>query len=901
MSYTSNKSARKGTEYSVIYNDMRGVDFSLDGSGISKKRFSYLENMYRDYDGIGSGMIESVPGFRKIYSLGEKVNGLFPYKTRSGSQRLVVHTKTSLRELDISDPDNTASVASLDGITDAKSNAFFAKDTLFVIDGSKFFKFSEGERVILNEESSDIYIPTTYYNGTEYEQRNLLTRSFYEIYNLGSCDELAHGTENISYRITDYDKAECAVTGYSGKDLNIYIPSRVLIGDKYYSVKRIDDFAFKDNASINNCYIASGVSYVGDMAFANCYALQRMILPDTVTEIGNGCFSSCQDLGRLHFGQGLMKIGNSVINTCPDLNQISYAGSSSDFAKIENTSALGSTPIVYNQKNNEVTVSVMINSPAAEIKKITVDGEPLPFRIMMKNGICHKAVITLDNKAAYQGRDIKIFGTLSSVSEDYKSVHRGFTASNYTEGKPVSSAIFGCRIAESFDGRIFLTGNPDYPGFCFYSSIDSTGENNPLYFGDMNYFKDGVGSFGNIALLAAGNSLAVFKENDDGGGSIYYHTPHDTGIDLIPRIYPVSYIHSGICAKGNVISFFDDPIFVSEKGISALAKKNINLERSIAVRSTNVNPKLLCEDLSELKLAVWRGYLAVLAGERIYLADSRAMFEGDVGDIEYEWYFLSGIGSYTNDSRVYRYASNSHTGYSVHPKSDTVSYGTVYSEMSGSEIIYYVINGGIKYEVYPTEELQSGNFHPATHLVAIGNLLLFATAVGDLLLFNNDKRGIAPPTLTANADFDAAEYKEVYGNRIHPYYYSFAGHAPRYAIQTKKDNCSIPHLEKSTVKGSLAVKCRAVSAGKLVCEVGCDSVGYREVCTFPSSGLSFSDVDFANLTLTTDDVYTVPIGEKAKGWIEKQITLYTEEYGSPFGIYMIAYRFFIKGKIKKSR
>ena len=37
-------------------------------------------------------------------------------------------------------------------------------------------------------------------------------------------------------------------------------------------------------------------------------------------------------------------------------------------------------------------------------------------------------------------------------------------------------------------------------------------ENNPLYFGEMNYFKDGLGGFKNTALLAVGDSLAVFKD-----------------------------------------------------------------------------------------------------------------------------------------------------------------------------------------------------------------------------------------------------------------------------------------------------------------------------------------------------------------------------------------------------
>ena len=60
-------------------------------------------------------------------------------------------------------------------------------------------------------------------------------------------------------------------------------------------------------------------------------------------------------------------------------------------------------------------------------------------------------------------------------------------------------------------------------------------------------------------------------------------------------------------------------------------------------------------------------------------------------------------------------------------------------------------------------------------------------------------------------------------------------------------------------------------------------------------------MNFSALSLTTDNVYTVPIKEKAKGWIEKQITLYTDEFCSPFGIYTIAYRFYVKGKIRHGR
>ncbi len=900
MSYTTKKSHQSGSEYSVIYTDMRGVDFSLDGGSISKHRFAYLENMYRDYDGVGSGMVESIPGFRRIYSLGSKINGIFPYKSASGKQKLVVHTGSNLHELDISNPDSVENNATLNGISNNKSSAFFAKDALYVLDGEKFIKISDTSKSTIKDGCADIYIPTTYYNGQEYEQRNLLTRSFYEITNAGSCESLAHATDGINYSIINTEEPECTVSGYDGSESDIYIPSRVLIGERYYSVKRIEDYAF-EGKNITSCHVASGVSHIGIMAFRNCKNLTRVVLPDTVTDVGNACFIGCDSLSGLHLGFGLNRLGDNFIGNCPSLTEITYSGSNADLAKVENYSALLSLSIIYNHIITEIAISVKIHSPAIEINNITVGDEAMSFRIETKNGLCTRAVIILENKALYNGKDIKISGTLSSSPDDYKNVHRGFLGANYSGIGSVASTILECKIAESYDGRIFLTGNKRYPGICFYSTVDSTGENNPLYFGDMNYFCDGVGNFDNVALLAAGDSLAVFKSEDDGGGSIYYHTPHDTGIDLVPRIYPVSYIHSGICAKGKAISFFDDPVFVSEKGISALTKKTINLERSIAVRSTNINPKLLCENLGTLKLAVWRGYLAVLAGERMYLADSRATFEGHSGDFEYEWYYLSGLGSYINDSKVYRFASTAHKGYNVHPDTDRIAEGTVYSTYVDGDLVYYVQYGKVMYEVYKTEELMGGTFYPATDIISVAGLLILATENGDILLFNSDKRGVAPPTLTEDEDFDAEEFESIYKGRIHPYYYSFCGHAPRYALQTKNDNCSIPHLEKSTVKGSLSIKCRAVSSGKLICEVGCDNVGYSEVCSFPNSGLLFSDIDFSNLSLVTQDTYTVPIREKAKGWVEKQITLYTEEFGSPFGIYTIAYRFFIKGKIKKSR
>ena len=111
----------------------------------------------------------------------------------------------------------------------------------------------------------------------------------------------------------------------------------------------------------------------------------------------------------------------------------------------------------------------------------------------------------------------------------------------------------------------------------------------------------------------------------------------------------------------------------------------------------------------------------------------------------------------------------------------------------------------------------------------------------------------------------------------------------------------MPHLSKSTVKHSLAMKLKSAGSGSFTAEVFCDTRGYRELCDFPSGKLSFSDMDFSSLTLETEDSYTVPLSEREKRWVEKQIAVYTDEYESPFGVYSIAYRFTVEGKIKKNR
>jgi hypothetical protein len=233
-------------------------------------------------------------------------------------------------------------------------------------------------------------------------------------------------------------------------------------------------------------------------------------------------------------------------------------------------------------------------------------------------------------------------------------------------------------------------------------------------------------------------------------------------------------------------------------------------------------------------------------------------------------------------------------GHYDEPTAETV-YSMAYDD---GETVYYVIKNNAMYLVYPSEERMGGIFSPARCVMGLEEYLFFGTESGDLCLFNNDKRGIAPAKLTESDDFDPEEYRLRNGRRIHSDYYDFDHHAPRYALATKRDNCDIPHLTKNTVKGSLALKCRGYTASALLLEVGTDRSGYREGVSLPGSTFGFDSMDFTAMTLDNSPYFTLSFKEKEKCWIEKQVAMYSETFRGPFGLYSVSYRYTVQGGIK---
>lgn len=204
--------------------------------------------------------------------------------------------------------------------------------------------------------------------------------------------------------------------------------------------------------------------------------------------------------------------------------------------------------------------------------------------------------------------------------------------------------ILKCTLLQVFDNRVFVSGNPDYPNVVWHCSLDD-----PTYFSDLDYYEEGLDSSPIRGLVAGNNALWVFREPNDSNTTVFYHTP--TIDSEYGKIYPSQ--HSSITTGciGCALNFNDDIVFFSARGMEGISG-DITTEQVAAHRSSIVDRKLIAEDeYKNMVLAEWKGYLLVIIGDKVYLADSRTAFTNE-GHIEYDWFYWS-LEKPVTSARVY--------------------------------------------------------------------------------------------------------------------------------------------------------------------------------------------------------------------------------------------------------
>jgi hypothetical protein len=219
---------------------------------------------------------------------------------------------------------------------------------------------------------------------------------------------------------------------------------------------------------------------------------------------------------------------------------------------------------------------------------------------------------TAPGKPATDGQD--------NVSIQFKKTVEGY-----------KDKINKCTLLQVFDNRVFFSGNKDYPNMIFHSSLDD-----PTYCSDLDYYNEGIDTAEVKGLVVGNNVLWVFKEPSQANTTVFYHEP--TIDSEYGKIYPSTHSSISTGCIGKAINFNDDILFFSDRGMEGISG-DITTEQVIAHRSSLVDRKLIAEsNYKNMQLAEWEGYLLIFIDNKVYLADSRAMFEKET-HIEYDFFY----------------------------------------------------------------------------------------------------------------------------------------------------------------------------------------------------------------------------------------------------------------------
>lgn len=193
------------------------------------------------------------------------------------------------------------------------------------------------------------------------------------------------------------------------------------------------------------------------------------------------------------------------------------------------------------------------------------------------------------------------------------------------------ASILGCTLLQVFDNRVFVSGNKDFPNVVWHCSL-----NDPSYFSDLDYYREGMDSAHIKGLVAGNNALWVFREPSSANTTVFYHTP--TLDDEYGKVYPSSHSSVTTGCVGKAINFNDDIVFFSDRGMEGISG-DVTTEQVLGHRSSLVDRKMTAEpDYKNMILEEWEGYLLVFIGNKVYLADSRTAFSNE-GHVEYEWFY----------------------------------------------------------------------------------------------------------------------------------------------------------------------------------------------------------------------------------------------------------------------
>ena len=206
--------------------------------------------------------------------------------------------------------------------------------------------------------------------------------------------------------------------------------------------------------------------------------------------------------------------------------------------------------------------------------------------------------------------------------------------------------IMKCTIASLYgvggENRVFVSGNPEYKSRDWYSQIYDAS-----YWPDLNYSIVGSEETAIMGYAKLGKYQLIIKEESQIHSTIYkrYGSLTDSGEAYFSLEAGVTGV--GAISKHSFCNLIDEPLFLSSRGIYAVATINILADNTVRNRSYFIDNRLRKEAGLENAISCeWNGYYVLCLNNVAYILDSKQLTttsrRTDI-DYSYECYYWTNI------------------------------------------------------------------------------------------------------------------------------------------------------------------------------------------------------------------------------------------------------------------
>lgn len=203
-----------------------------------------------------------------------------------------------------------------------------------------------------------------------------------------------------------------------------------------------------------------------------------------------------------------------------------------------------------------------------------------------------------------------------------------------------------CTVATFYgynnDTRVFLTGNPDYKNYDWYSY--GAFEPNPAYFPDNNYSVIGNDNSAVMGYLRQYDYLAIVKEYNGQDASVFFRSAGIGENNEIRFTVSQGMAAVGAISKRCMANLIDDPMFLTGEGVFGLDTYSKTQQKIAQPRSRYIDTALNKEQYKGTAFAVTHnGYYMLFINGHVYVADSRQRNTNPSGSFGYEWFYWTDV------------------------------------------------------------------------------------------------------------------------------------------------------------------------------------------------------------------------------------------------------------------